>query len=419
MHPFSTTFIFPIGETLGGANIWSARMCGHLEQRGLATAAVMHANPGWHPDKTLPIPAGTRRLTCGGPSVIEARRRHVRAFASVYEQTLPAVFVPNFHDVTYAVCAELSRRRPADVRVIGVAHGNNDAYFGTLVKYETILHGIIAVSEEIAAELRRRLPHRAADIHTRACPVDVPTEWSRTSRESGAPIVLTYAGRITNHEKNVSQLVPLMIELDRLGVDFRFRIIGEGGYLPTLKWELSQLPEALRARASLEGLYEPDVMPSLWRDSDLCLLVSTSEGTSISMLEAMAQGCVPMVTRVSGTAAVITEGVNGYAVDVGDWPAMARHIKLMADEPSVWARASRAAHETASERYRYPDYVDWFVGLCAQWQAAAPRPWPRERAVLEQPWRWPQWMRNVGQRIKVRWDGWHAMMDSRGRKKLP
>ena len=403
MSSFTTTFIFPIGETLGGANIWSARMCGHLDRRGMATTAVMHANPGWHPDKALPIPPGTRRLDCGGPPVIEARRCHVPAFAEVYEKTLPAVIIPNFHDVSYAVCAELARRRPADVRAVGVAHGNNEAYYGTLVTYEPITHGFIAVSEEIAAELRRRLPHRASDIHVRACPVDVPDVLDRAPRNRAAPVVLTYAGRITNHEKNVSQLTPLMQELDRAGVDFRFRIIGEGGYLATLKWELSQLPEALRNRAVLEGLHPPEAMPGIWRESDCCILVSTSEGTSISMLEAMAEGCVPVVTRVSGTSAVITEGVNGYAVDVGDWTTMARHIKRLADDPGEWTAASRAAHATSRERYSYPDYVDWFCTMLQQWQAAPPRPWPTGRPVLVQPWQWPRWMRNIGQAIRARW----------------
>lgn len=402
VKPFSTTFVFPIGETLGGANIWSARMCDHLDRRGLATAAVMHTNPGWHSDKALPIPVGTRRLTCGGPPVIEARRRHVRTFAAIYEKTLPAVVVPNFHDVTYAVCAELTRRRPDDLRVIGVAHGNNEAYYATLVNYEPVIHGFIAVSDEIAAELRRRLPKRAADIHVRACPVDVPDMLDRAPRNPAAPIVLTYAGRITNHEKNVSQLTPLMQELDRAGVDFRLRIIGEGGYLETLKWELSQLPEPSRNRAVLEGLHPPEAMPGIWRGSDCCILVSTSEGTSISMLEAMAEGCVPVVTRVSGTSAVITEGVNGYAVNVGDWKAMARHIKRLSEDPGEWNAASRAAHATARERYNYPDYVAWFSAMLQHWQAAPPRPWSQGRPVLVQPWPWPRWMGNIGRRVKAR-----------------
>jgi glycosyltransferase involved in cell wall biosynthesis len=397
MRPFSTTFIFPIGETLGGANIWSARMCGHLDLRGLATAVVMHANPGWHPDKTLPIPSGTRRLLCGPPTVIEARLRHARAFAKVYEHTLPAVIVPNFHDVTYAACAELIRRRPADVRVVGVAHGNNDSYYGPLTYYEPIIQGFIAVSEEIADELRRRLPHRASDIFIRACPVDVPLQWPRVAREVSQPIILTYAGRITNHEKNVSQLTPLMRELDRLGVDFRLRIIGEGGYLPTLRWELSQLPVDLQNRAALEGLYPPDDMPGIWRASDCCILVSTSEGTSISMLEAMAEGCVPVVTRVSGTSAVIAEGANGFTVNVGDWSAMARHIKRLADEPGTWADASRSAHATAKSRYSYPDYVDWFGGKIQEWQAAVPRHWPDGRTVLAHSC--PDWLVNAGRAL--------------------
>ena len=166
MNTFSTTFIFPIGETLGGANIWSARMCGHLESAGCPVAAVIHANPGWHPDARLPMPERVQRLVCGGPPVTEAKRKNLAAFADAYGKTLPAVMVPNWNDVSYAVCAALSKTRADDIRVLGVAHGNNGSYYGTLTRYEHIIHTFARVSDEIAAELKKRLPHREADKHT-------------------------------------------------------------------------------------------------------------------------------------------------------------------------------------------------------------------------------------------------------------
>ncbi|HMP71835.1 MAG TPA: glycosyltransferase family 4 protein [Kiritimatiellia bacterium] len=399
MTPFTTTFIFPIGRTLGGANIWSARMCGHLERRGVATAAVLHTNPGWHPDGDLPIPEATRTLICGGRPVAEANRRDVQRYAKVYAEALPAVIVPNWNDATYAACAELARSRPDAVRVVGVAHGNNESYFGTLERYEPILHGMIAVSDEIAEELRRRFPHRVEDIQTRACPVDVATKVEREPPGAGQPMVVTYAGRITNHEKRVSDLMPLVRELGRRGVDFRFRVIGEGGYLPTLRGEWAELPGELRARVSLEGLLPPDRLPEVWSQSQISVLVSDSEGTSISMLESMAAGCVPVVTRVSGTAAVIRDGLNGFTVPVGDVGEMAGHISRLADNPEEWARISGNAVRTVRERYAYPDYVDWFVDQAACWQAAPPRPWPKDRQVLSRPYVWPAWIRRVGDRM--------------------
>jgi len=398
MPPFTTTFVFPIGKTLGGANIWSARMCGYLQQAGLSTAAVMHTNPGWHPDGDLPIPHETQVLNCGGPPVIEAGLRQIKTFSDVYGKTLPAVVVPNWNDVSYAVCAELARTRADEIRVVGVAHGNNESYYGSLTYYESIIHVFIAVSDEIAGELKRRLPHRTQDILTRACPVEVPETWSRRPRDPLQPIVITYAGRITNHEKRVSDLTPLMSELDRQGVDFRFRIIGEGGYLPTLQWELQQLPENIRERVTVEGIYPPDAMPGIWQQSDICVLVSDSEGTSISMLEAMAAGCVPVVTRVSGTAAVIDEGRNGFTVPVGDLSALAGNIRRLANQADEWVAVSCAAFTTAQSRYAYPDYVAWFVDQINRLQSLDPRPWTRSRRVLPRQWHLPVWIKRIWKR---------------------
>jgi len=373
-------------------------MCNYLLRAGRPTAAVMHTNPGWHPDGDLPIPGDTKLLTCKGPPVIESRMRHVRKFAKVYGHALPAIIVPNWNDVTYAVCAELARTRADEIRVVGVAHGNNESYYGSLTYYESIIHVFIAVSDEIAGELKRRLPHRVKDILTRACPVEVPEKWDHRARDPSQPIVITYAGRITNHEKRVSDLTPLMSELDRQGVDFRFRIIGEGGYLPTLQWELQQLPERIRARTSVEGIYPPDAMPGIWQQSDICVLVSDSEGTSISMLEAMAAGCVPVVTRVSGTAAVIDEGKNGFTVPVGDLPALAGHIRRLANQEEERIAVSRAAFTTAQSRYAYPEYVAWFVDQLDRLQASEPRPWPHSRRILSRPWQLPVWIKRIWKR---------------------
>ncbi len=382
LKPFTTTFIFPIGETLGGANIWSARMCGHLESAGCPVAAVMHTNPGWHPDARLPMPRTVRRMTCGGPPVTEAKGRDVAAFAETYGKTLPAIVVPNWNDVSYAACAVLSQTRGDELRVLGVAHGNNESYYGTLTRYEPVIHAFIAVSDEIAVELKRRLPHRVNDIHTRACPVDVPKVLARTELRPDQPLTITYVGRLTNHEKKVSNLAPLMAELDRLGVDYRFRIIGEGGYRATLLHEISCLTPDAQARVTVEGALPPDQITDVWRATDVCVLVSDSEGTSISMLEAMSAGCVPVVTRVSGVAAVIEEGVNGFVVDRGDMPAMARVIAELARDRERCSIVGRAAHARVVRDYSYEHYVPWFMELSRQvWQAPSRR-WPADEPLL-------------------------------------
>ncbi len=378
----SIGFVLPIGRTLGGSNIWSARLCGHLAAVGVETVSFVHTNPGWHPDVDLSIPAASRCVVCGGPPVLRARLEDIEHFASVYAEALPSVIVPNFSDAVYATCALLTSRRPG-LRVIGVAHGNAETYYDSLIYYEEIIDAFVGVSEEISCELRKRLPLRQADVYTKSCPVDVSPGWVVPARDPRAPLVLTYAGRLTNYEKRVSQLAPLIAELGRLGVDFTFRIIGEGGYRQTLQQEVARLPTSIRNRVHLEGMLPPEVMPARWRESDVCILVSDSEGTSLSMLEAMAEGCVPVVTRVSGTAAVIRDGINGFVVERGDLTGMARRIRDLADDRGRLRVMSLAAHERVLRDYAYGEYVPWFMGLLERIQRNPARTWPSGKPLLK------------------------------------
>jgi glycosyltransferase involved in cell wall biosynthesis len=156
-----------------------------------------------------------------------------------------------------------------------------------------------------------------------------------------------YAGRIDDRQKRVSDLLALAEALDRRRIEFALRIIGEGWFKPALVARWRELPEALRGRISIEPAISPPRVREALRESDVLVLASAYEGTSISMLEAMAEGCVPVVTAVSGTRAAIEEGVSGHAVAVGDVPAMAEVIAGLAGDRVRLAQMGEAAHARA------------------------------------------------------------------------
>lgn len=59
---------------------------------------------------------------------------------------------------------------------------------------------------------------------------------------------------------------------------------------------------------------------------DVFVLSSFSEGTSFSLLEAMASGVPPVVTNVGGNPGIVRDSVNGYLVEVDDDQALADKI---------------------------------------------------------------------------------------------
>jgi hypothetical protein len=122
-------------------------------------------------------------------------------------------------------------------------------------------------------------------------------------------------------------------------------------------------------------------MAKVWRSADIFILASRYEGTSIAMLEAMAQGCVPIVTRVSGVAGVIQPGQNGFWVPIGDMSGMAHLIKMLDNQREQLVELGGKAYSTVATGFSYQDYLGWFRSLMDEVWDQSPRPWPHKGSV--------------------------------------
>lgn len=92
--------------------------------------------------------------------------------------------------------------------------------------------------------------------------------------------------------------------------------------------------------------HEPDV--SAWlRRARVFLLTSDTEGVSISLIEAMLSGAVPVVSNVGDLADVVTHGVSGALVHVGSAGGYVAPIVDILRHPDRWADLSAAAREAA------------------------------------------------------------------------
>lgn len=67
-------------------------------------------------------------------------------------------------------------------------------------------------------------------------------------------------------------------------------------------------------------------VPDLLAKADMFVLPSLAEGFSLSIIEAMAAGCLVVATRVGGAAEIIEHGVNGFLVPPADSAALTAAI---------------------------------------------------------------------------------------------
>jgi glycosyltransferase involved in cell wall biosynthesis len=115
------------------------------------------------------------------------------------------------------------------------------------------------------------------------------------------------------------------------GIDFTFDLVGDGEEMPAVRSELSTQMESGRVR--VHGWLDSPQVIEIMRSSEVFILASAYEGFCISLTEAMANGCTPVVSDIrSGNKQLVADRENGYIVPIGDVDAFVAKIRLLADD---------------------------------------------------------------------------------------
>ena len=94
-------------------------------------------------------------------------------------------------------------------------------------------------------------------------------------------------------------------------------------------------------------------MPDVYQASDISVLPSFMEATSITGLESMACGLPLVGTRVGGIPTLIEEGGNGIMVSPGDAPALGSALKTLVLNPDLRVRMGKFARKQATARFSW------------------------------------------------------------------
>jgi len=355
------TFILP-SLSLGGATKWSITMAEQFAARTASTALVIHAPT--NNQRLDGISPSITQIPCAGIAPQNANLKDVITdYLPQYETIPPGIIIPAWAQGTYAASAAIIRKNPEKYRMIAYAHSDEYVYYSTLVYYEPIIHKFVAVSDEIAEKLSKYIPHRKRDILVKPYAVVVPTELKRTYPNPEEPVRLVYAGRLQTRQKNVFDLVKLANILQQKNVHFQLHIVGDGPQKRQLVQRLCRLPSSLQSKIKLVEEVSSPNMANIWSNCDINVMVSSYEGTSISMLESMAHGCVPVVTKVSGTSRVIKQAVTGFCAPVGNLKKMAEFIHKLDNDRSLISSIGGNAHELIKANESFDQHVDWILEL--------------------------------------------------------
>ena len=143
-------------------------------------------------------------------------------------------------------------------------------------------------------------------------------------------------------------------------------IAGDGPERLRLHASVAALPDAVRRDVHLLG-WRTDVN-DLLDALDVFTLSSHSEGTSVSLLEAMSAQVCPVVTAVGGNPLVLGEALAHRLVRPNDAPALALALRSAAADVSARARDAERARARVEAQFSVEAmvrrYEELYRGLC-------------------------------------------------------
>lgn len=125
--------------------------------------------------------------------------------------------------------------------------------------------------------------------------------------------------------------------------DVMFTVAADGVERPALEERTRGL--GLERRCSFVGWLPSDALVDLLSRATIYVSTSKSDGSSVSLLEAMALGAFPIVSDIPANRAWIRHGENGLLFPVGEPRALAREIVNALGHPDMVAAAVTANRE--------------------------------------------------------------------------
>jgi len=151
--------------------------------------------------------------------------------------------------------------------------------------------------------------------------------------------------------------------------ELRLLLLGDGSLRPLVERRIAQA--AARERVHLAGRVQHDRLSGYYRAADLYLSASRSDGSSVSLMEAMACGLPALVSDIPGNQEWVEPGVSGWWFADGDPKALAEGIlraKRHADSLKAMGMRGREIAETRA------DWQENFPRLLEAYQIALAGP---------------------------------------------
>ena len=294
------------------------------------------------------------------------------------EEQAPCIFIPNVDFRSTCITPRLSSR----VTVVPTMMNDHPMEYehveGLAGKWDAVVPVNAAIHHRAAFDI----PWLAADLATIPIGVQMPAE--APIRQEREMLHLIYHGRLCEAQKRSLDLLALLEELDTRGVPVALTLIGDGVSRPVIEKRGERF--IADGRLVLLGTLPHAKTVAELANHDVYVLPSDYEGTPNALLEAMAHGCVPVVSRIDTLIEIVRDGDTGFLCPPGDINAFASAVaRLAADRAGCGAMARRAAASVRELGYDLGTMIDRYQALFDRLESRTRYARSRTRQIMHPP----------------------------------
>lgn len=282
----------------------------------------------------------------------------ISRMVSMMEQNLPFTFVNNFAGCAFMAAVIVKRKYPDSVKIISVIHNDNKSLFDAHMMLSEYIDKVFCVSNQIRIRMQEIYNYDVKKYDFKEQPIEVDLSCKK-EQNTQKSIRIGYAARLVHQQKHADLLPNLIEKLEEQGINYLFQIAGEGECLEKIADFIKE--NHLENKVLLLGRLPKSEMDSFWKRQDVFVNISEYEGTSLSMLEAMSYGCVPVVTDVSGAGEFIVNDGNGYICPVGGINEIAERIKILSDNRDKLCEFGKKCVKIIAEKCNPEKYIEYWT----------------------------------------------------------
>jgi L-malate glycosyltransferase len=156
-------------------------------------------------------------------------------------------------------------------------------------------------------------------------------------------------GRFCISDKGQDILIAILNDPSIKNLNIEFHLYGNGDDKDYLERLIDFYNVA--HKVNIEGYKENK--REIWEKCHCLLMCSHTEGTPLTLLEAMIAGRVCIVTDIGGNAEWITDGYNGFLVDAPTRKLFQIKLKEALLRQNDWEMIGKAAHDSALRKIDY------------------------------------------------------------------